>query len=82
MNTKKIHIHYVAMLREHIGIPHEEISTTANDTTELYEELATRYKLPWPSRNMRPAVNDIMAGWHFKLHENDRVMFLPPSSGG
>jgi len=82
MNAKTIQLHYVAMLREHIGRPHEEISTTANDTTELYEELTKRYNLPWPSRTMRPAVNDTLAGWHYKLHDNDRVMFLPPSSGG
>ncbi len=79
---KTIHLEYVAMFREKIGATGEAMSTMAADVTGLYEELSDRYALPWPKHAIRPAVNDRISGWHTALEDNDRVLFLPPSSGG
>lgn len=79
---KTIHLEYVAMFREKIGSRGEVLSTLAIDVKDLYEELTARYALPWPKRSIRPAINDRITGWETALQDNDRVLFLPPSSGG
>lgn len=79
---KTIHLEYVAMFREKIGAGKEAVSTHAADVTSLYDELAERHGLPWSKQSIRPAVNDRITGWETALADHDRVLFLPPSSGG
>jgi molybdopterin synthase sulfur carrier subunit len=79
---KTIHLAYVAMFREKIGSSGESIPTTAMDVTGLYDELTARYALPWSKHSIRPAVNDRITTWETALQDQDRVLFLPPSSGG
>lgn len=82
ISAKKIHVHYVAMLREHVGTSHEEIDTTAHTIAELYGELLHKHHLPVTAEHIRPAINDRLVSWQSELHDKDRVTFLPPSSGG
>jgi len=79
---KTIHLEYVAMFREIIGSKGEAMATTASNVMSLYDELSARYELPWSKQAIRPAVNDRISGWETVLQDNDRVLFLPPSSGG
>jgi len=80
--AQSIHVHYVAMLKDRTGFSQETITTEAGDLTQLYGEISKRYNLPWPTRSLRPAINDQLSDWNDKLSEGDHVIFLPPPSGG
>jgi len=80
--THSIHMHYVAMLKDRIGLSRETITTEAGDPEQLYREISSRYQLPWPTQSLRPAINDRVSDWSAKLHDGDHVIFLPPPSGG
>jgi molybdopterin converting factor small subunit len=79
---KTLHLHYVAMIRERAGMSNETIGTNASTIAELYAEIADRHHFPWATRSIRAAVNDALCDWSAPLHDGDRVLFLPPSSGG
>jgi len=79
---KRIDLHYVAMLRESAGKATESISTSSPDVATLFEEIAGRHAWPWPRHAFRPAVNDRVVDWQHPVEHGDRVLFLPPSSGG
>jgi len=77
-----IQIQYVAMLRERTGKSEERLTTAAETIGQLYQELAGSHGFPWPRQAFRPAINDRIVEWTTPLSNNDRVLFLPPSSGG
>jgi len=77
-----IHLHYVAMLKDRIGFSQETLTTEAGDLAQLYQELSSRYGLPWPVQSLRPAINNRISEWTEKLTDGDHVIFLPPPSGG
>lgn len=79
---KTVHLQYVAMLKDRVGNPGETVTTAASSVEMLYQEVAQRYHLPWPAAAMRPAINDNMVSWTTELEDGDRVIFLPPASGG
>jgi molybdopterin converting factor small subunit len=79
---KTVHLEYVAMIRETVGKPREALPTAAEDLAGLYADLAARYHLPWSREALRPALNDRIAAWDTAIAHGDRVLFLPPSSGG
>lgn len=79
---KTVHLEYVAMIREATGKRRESLTTSAADLAALYEEIVGRYGLPWPRHALRPSLNERMTGWETTLTHDDRVLFLPPSSGG
>ncbi len=79
---KTVHMEYVAMIRETIGRDREALPTAASTVAALYDDLVTRYRLPWPKAAIRPAVNDRISAWDTPIADNDRILFLPPSSGG
>ncbi|HMO04048.1 MAG TPA: MoaD/ThiS family protein [Kiritimatiellia bacterium] len=79
---KTVHLEYVAMVRETVGKPRESLPTTAADLAGLYADLAARYQLPWSREALRPALNDRIVAWDTSIAHDDRILFLPPSSGG
>lgn len=79
---KNVHLEYVAMLKERAGSGTETVRTEARTTACLYRELAERHGWPWPHNALRSAVNDRIAPWTHELGDGDRIVFLPPSSGG
>ena len=79
---RTVHIHYVAMLRDRTGSSQESITTVAANVRQLYSEIAGKYEFPWPHDAFRPAINDTIQPWTSVIEDNDRVLFLPPSSGG
>lgn len=78
---------YFAGLREALGIPGEELAlpTGVNSVGALREHLAARGE-PWAAlartRNLRAAVNQVMAGPESELRDGDEVAFFPPVTGG
>ena len=78
----KIQIQYFAMLAEKRGLAEEWLSVETPDLAALYDGLAERHGFPVPRAAIRPAVNDAFRAWYHPLRDGDRVVFVPPVSGG
>lgn len=78
----QITLEYYAQLREQAGRAGETVSTAAASPQALYEELRARHGFTLPRAMLRVAVNDAFCGWDQALAEGDRVVFIPPVSGG
>lgn len=79
---KQLKISYFAWLRERAGIEAESIRTTAATPAQLWTELDARHDFQTDRRQLRVAVNDAFSSWDAHLAEGDRVVFIPPVSGG
>lgn len=77
---------YFAWVRERIGVPREEISTSANTVSELVEELRgreDRYAAAFADTTaLRVAVDQELAGFDAPLAGVKEVAFFPPMTGG
>lgn len=79
---KSVHVQYVAILREQRGQSEETVQTSAATAKDLYAQLRKQHAFSMPVASLRVAVNDGFADWDTKLKSGDRVVFLPPVSGG
>ncbi len=75
-------VEYVAVLKEQRGADEETLCTAAATPAELYAELTARHGFTLRPERMRVAVNACFVPWHVSLRPNDRVVFVPPVSGG
>ena len=77
---------YFAWLRERIGVPHEEVETTAATPAALVAELAARdprYATAFADlRAIRVAVDQEMRDFDTPLSGAREVAFFPPVTGG
>lgn len=80
MNSYKII--YFGLLAERRGLHEELVSSAAENTKTLYQELNRLHQLGLEIRNFRVAVNDEFVTWEHPLQHGDGVAFLPPMSGG
>ena len=80
--TTRLTVLYFAALRDAAGIPMETVESGAPTLRALYDELQARHQLPFPSRQLRVAVDDAFAGWDDAPREGSEVAFIPPVSGG
>jgi len=78
----KIHIQYFAMLAEKRGLSDEQLTVEATNLATLYDTLAALHGFPLSRSAIRPAVNDAFCAWDHPLRDGDRVVFVPPVSGG
>ena len=79
---KTIHIQYFALFREQRGQSEETIQTGAQTPRELYVRLKKDYRFTLPEQLVRVSINEQFADWQTALRSGDRVVFLPPVSGG
>ncbi len=79
---KEIHIQYFAILREQRGRDEETVQTAAATVEDLYAQLRLQYAFSLPVDSLRVAVNGNLTDWATALNSGDRVVFLPPVSGG
>ena len=79
---KAIHIQYFALLREQRGESEETLRTTAQTPQELYAQLKKDHRFTLPERSLRVSINEQFADWQDTLKTGDRLVFLPPVSGG
>lgn len=82
MTPATIHIRYFAMLREQAGCSEETVATHAASPAALYAELAARRGLLLDPALLRVSINERFASMQDPLHHHDRVVFIPPVSGG
>ena len=80
--SRKIQIHYYAILREQSGLSEETVSTSASDVGTLYNELRKRHNFTLGTDALRVVVNDEFREWTAELVEGDKVVFIPPVAGG
>lgn len=78
----RLRVSYFAWLRERVGLDTETIDTAAVTPAQLWTELDARHDFATERRHLRVAVNDAFSTWDAKLAEGDRVVFIPPVSGG
>jgi len=78
----QIEISYFAWLRERAGREAETVETSAATPAQLWTELDARHDFATERRHLRVAVNDAFSTWDTPLADGDRVVFIPPVSGG
>lgn len=78
----KIQLQYFAMLADKRGLTEEWLTVESSDLAALYDALARQHGFPPRHGSLRPAVNDAFCAWDHSLREGDRVVFVPPVSGG
>ncbi len=75
-------VSYFGLLAERRGLSDESLTSHATTPAELYTELNDAHHLGLKIEHFRAAVNDEFAPWDLSLHDQDRIAFLPPMSGG
>jgi len=78
----QVEVSYFAWLRERAGCDSEKVETSAETPAQLWAELQGRHSFDTEPRHLRVALNDAFSSWDAPLHAGDRVVFIPPVSGG
>lgn len=78
----ELHIEYFAALREQAGLDRETLRTEDTDARNLYARLAAQYGFNHTVDDLKLAVNDTYTSWNQPLGDGDRLVFIPPVSGG
>ncbi|MGC3938591.1 molybdopterin converting factor subunit 1 [Roseobacter sp. EG26] len=77
---------YFAWVRERIGLPREDVETTAATVAELVDELRARedrYALAFSDLSaLRVAIDQELSDFDAKLDGVREVAFFPPMTGG
>lgn len=79
---KEIEVEYYAVLREERGCKREKVTTSATTPRDMYLELQKKYGFSLSIDNVKPAINDDFVDWDHVLHANDKIVFIPPVTGG
>ncbi len=77
-----LHITYFAALCDATGREEETLKTEAETAKALFQELTEKYCWPFSEANILVAINDRYRPVDTSLQEGDRVVFIPPVSGG
>ena len=79
---KTVSVQYFAVLKDLTGISEEVIKTSSLIASDLFKEICSRYHFTMPINQLRVAINDDFCEWDTQLKEGDKVVFIPPVSGG
>ena len=78
----EITVHYFARLRDLTNKEKESIEILIESTPkDIYKKLDEMYGLP-NTPNLKIAINDSFASWESKLKDKDKIVFIPPVTGG
>ena len=81
-NSIKIQVIYFAILRELTGLDKETFSIKqGNKPGDVLTSINERHEIDL-GINFKIAVNDEFSDWDIELNEGDRVVFIPPVTGG
>ncbi len=78
----ELHIEFFAGLREQAGQTRQTLSTEFTDARRVYSVLAEQHGFTQTVDDLKLAVNDEYAQWTRTLKDGDRLVFIPPVSGG
>lgn len=79
---KTVRLEYYGPLRELCGGAEETLATEAPSAEALFEEIRVRHGLHYDFASLRVAINDEFRSSDAPIEEGDRVVFIPPVSGG
>ena len=78
----KIQVIYFAKLRELTGLDKETFSMKqGNKPGDVLTSINERHEIDL-GINFKIAVNDEFSDWDIELNEGDRLVFIPPVTGG
>ena len=78
----EITVHYFAKLRDLTNKEKESIEIAMESTPkDIYKQLNEMYGLP-DNPNLKIAINDSFASWESELKDKDKLVFIPPVTGG
>ena len=81
-NTLQIRVIYFAKLRDLIGLDEEIFSMEeGDDPSDVLKSIKKKHKIDIGA-NFKIAVNDEFSQWDIKLNNGDRLVFIPPVTGG
>ena len=81
-NLIKIQVIYFAILRELTGLDKETFSIKqGNKPGDVLTSINERHEID-QGINFKIAVNDEFSDWDIELNEGDRLVFIPPVTGG
>ena len=81
-NTLQIRVIYFAKLRDLIGLDEEILSMEeGDDPSDVLASIEKKHKID-VGMNFKIAVNDEFSKWDIKLNNGDRLVFIPPVTGG
>ena len=81
-NTLQIRVIYFAKLRDLIGLDEEIFSMKkGDDPSDVLASINKKHKID-VGANFKIAVNDEFSQWDIKLNNGDRLVFIPPVTGG
>ena len=81
-NSIKIQVIYFAILRELTGLEKETFSIKqGNKPGDVLTSINERHEIDL-GVNFKIAVNDEFSDWDIELNEGDRLVFIPPVTGG
>ena len=81
-NTLQIRVIYFAKLRDLIGLDEEFFSMEEGDNpSDVLASIKKKHKID-VGANFKIAVNDEFSKWDIKLNNGDRLVFIPPVTGG
>ena len=81
-NTLQIRVIYFAKLRDLIGLDEEFFSMEeGDDPSDVLASIKKKHKID-VGANFKIAVNDEFSKWDIKLNNGDRLVFIPPVTGG
>ena len=81
-NTLQIRVIYFAKLRDLIGLDREIYSMEeGNNPSDVLASIKKKHNIDIGT-NFKIAVNDEFSQWDIKLNNGDRLVFIPPVTGG
>ena len=81
-NSIKIEVIYFAILRELTGLEKETFSIKqGNKPGDVLTSINERHEIDL-GISFKIAVNDEFSDWDIELNEGDRLVFIPPVTGG
>jgi len=81
-NSIKIQVIYFAILRELTGLDKETFSIKqGNKPGDVLTSINERHEIDL-GISFKIAVNDEFSDWDIELNEGDRLVFIPPVTGG
>ena len=81
-NSIQIQVVYFAKLRELTGLDQETFSISKGaNPSDVLASINERHQIEIGS-NFKIAVNDAFSDWDIMLNDGDRLVFIPPVTGG
>ncbi|MAX29374.1 MAG: hypothetical protein CMG14_00165 [Candidatus Marinimicrobia bacterium] len=81
-NILQIQVIYFAKLRDLIGLDREIYSMEeGNNPSDVLASIKKKHNIDIGT-NFKIAVNDEFSQWDIKLNNGDRLVFIPPVTGG